>query len=118
MDETLLAAERRLQAAQLAGDVGTLDELLDECVRFTFGTVVSSKADDLAAHRAGTQRLTSLKEESLDVFTTGPTGVTWLLAELSGYLDGSPFTARLRYTRTWHKGPAGWRVIAAHASHA
>ncbi|MEV6900858.1 nuclear transport factor 2 family protein [Amycolatopsis sp. NPDC051372] len=117
MDPTLLDAEHRLQAAQLAGDVGALDELLDDRLIFTFGSV-ASKADDLTGHRSGSQVLTELVEEDLRVFSEGTTGVTWFLGRLSGSLGGEPFTARMRYTRTWLRTSDGWRVIAAHASYA
>ncbi|QRP46862.1 nuclear transport factor 2 family protein [Amycolatopsis sp. FDAARGOS 1241] len=118
MDQTLIDAEHRLQTAQLTGDVGALDRLLDDRLRFTFGESVATKADDLAAHRSGSQTLTSLVEEELAVFADGPTGVTWFLGRLEGSVNGAPFAARLRYTRTWHRSPSGWRVVAAHASYA
>ncbi|MEW2505483.1 nuclear transport factor 2 family protein [Amycolatopsis sp. NPDC047767] len=117
MDQTLLDAEHRLQAAQLAGDVAALDELLDDRLTFTFGEVVASKADDLAGHRGGSQVLSELVEEDLRVFSEGTTGVTWFLGRLTGSLGGEPFTARMRYTRTWLRTADGWRVIAAHASY-
>ncbi|WP_326566447.1 nuclear transport factor 2 family protein [Amycolatopsis rhabdoformis] len=118
MDQSLLDAERRLQAAQLAGDVGALEELLHDRLVFTFGSVTATKTDDLAGHRAGAQRLTELVEDDLRVFSEGSTGVTWFLGRLAGSLGGEPFSARLRYTRTWLRTSDGWRVIAAHASYA
>ena len=54
--ESLRTAERRLQSAQLAGDVDAFDQLLDERLIFTGGPDGGrySKADDLAAHRSRT----------------------------------------------------------------
>ncbi|MEO3859149.1 hypothetical protein [Acrocarpospora sp. B8E8] len=44
-------------------------------------------------------------------------GVTWFLGSLAGVFKGEPFTARVRYTRTWiHTGEHGWRLVAAHVS--
>ena len=114
--EGLLRAERRLQAAQLAGDVAALDELLDDRLvaigpdgtRFT-------KADDLAGHRSGSSVVSQLVEEHIEVLLAGTTGVTFFTGTVAGTLDGSPFSARLRYTRTWvHHDQAGWRILAAH----
>lgn len=115
---TLRAAERRLQAAQLASDVSALTELLDDAVLFTGpdGNLYS-KEDDLGAHRSGHQALNRLEELELRLLVTGSTGVTWLLGALEGSVGGEPFAARMRYTRAWtHDAEAGWRVVAAQAT--
>ncbi|GGQ77756.1 nuclear transport factor 2 family protein [Couchioplanes azureus] len=118
MDDELRAAERRLQAAQLASDVAALDRLLDDRLVFTGpdGNLYG-KDDDLRVHRTGTQVIEALHEERLDLVVAGDTGVTWFLGSLRGSVDGVPFAARMRYTRTWIRDDAlGWRIIAAHAS--
>lgn len=114
--ESLRAAERRLQAAQLASDVDTLAELLDDAVRFTDpdGNLYS-KHDDLRLHETGHQVLTRIDEEDLQVLATEHTGVTWFLGTLEGTVGGKPLVARMRYTRTWTHDHAGWKIIAAHA---
>jgi ketosteroid isomerase-like protein len=115
--ESLRAAERRLQAAQLTSDVAALTELMDDAVRFTGpdGTLYT-KQDDLSVHESGQQALTRVEEEDLQVLATGRTGVTWFLGTLEGTVGGQPFLARLRYTRTWIRDQTGWRIIAAHAT--
>ncbi|MGH3940324.1 MAG: nuclear transport factor 2 family protein [Pseudonocardiaceae bacterium] len=117
--DELRAAERRLQAAQLASDVAELDRLLDDRLIFTFGSdgKCYTKQDDLQVHRSGQQVVTKVEEEDLTVFVEGCTGVTWFLGAVEATLDGAPFAARLRYTRTWiYNDDHGWRIIAAHAS--
>lgn len=117
MENDLRQAERRLQAAQLAGDVQALDALLDDRLIFTFGADTFTKADDLELHRTKAQTLSKLEEEQLTVLVEGTTGVTWFLGVLEGSVHGSPFAAKMRYTRTWaHDDSLGWRVVAAHAS--
>ncbi|MFC3502905.1 nuclear transport factor 2 family protein [Micromonospora krabiensis] len=112
----LLDAERRLQAAQRAGDVAALDDLLDEHLiavgpdggRYT-------KEDDLAAHRSGASVVEELVEDGLELIVEGTTGVTFFVGRVSGRFDGAPFAARLRYTRTWvYDDTRGWRILAAH----
>jgi hypothetical protein len=118
-EASLLAADRRLQAAQLASDVAVLDELIDDRLVFTGGPDggVYSKADDLSVHRSRTQKMSRVQEESLTGLVVGSLGVTWFLGTLEGEYAGSPFRVRLRYTRTWiHDGRSGWRLIAAHSS--
>jgi hypothetical protein len=118
-EETLRAAERRLQAAQLAADVDALDGLLDDRLVFTGpGGRLYSKADDLTLQRSGAQRLTEVAEEELSVLVEGATGVTFFLGTLAGVFEGQEFTARVRYTRTWVWGVEGWRLLAAHVSEA
>ncbi|WP_405485787.1 nuclear transport factor 2 family protein [Nocardia sp. NBC_00511] len=117
MEKDLREAELRLQAAQLAGDVQALDELLDDRLIFTFGPGTFTKADDLELHRTKAQVMSKLVEEELAILVEGTTGVTWFLGVVEGTVHGSPFAARMRYTRTWtHDAARGWRVIAAHAS--
>ncbi|TDP98012.1 nuclear transport factor 2 family protein [Labedaea rhizosphaerae] len=117
-EQSLRAAERRLQAAQLASDVDALAELIDDAARFTGPDgALATKADDLAVHASGRQVLSRLDEEHLDVLATARVGVTWFLGTLQATVDGQPITARMRYTRTWLADPeSGWRVIAAHAT--
>jgi ketosteroid isomerase-like protein len=114
--ESLRAAERRLQAAQLNSDVDALTELLDDSVRFTGpdGNLYS-KQDDLNMHESGQQVLTRIEEEDLQVLATEHFGVTWFLGTLEGSIGGQPLVARMRYTRTWTHDQAGWKIIAAHA---
>ncbi|MEU4895653.1 nuclear transport factor 2 family protein [Streptomyces sp. NPDC044780] len=114
---SLRAAERRLQAAQLASDIDALKELIDDTGRFTGpdGNLYS-KQDDLRAHETGQQVLSRVEEEDLQVVATAHTGVTWFLGTLEGSIGGQPLVARMRYTRTWTRAQAGWKIIAAHAT--
>ncbi|GAB3151072.1 nuclear transport factor 2 family protein [Microbispora hainanensis] len=122
LDE-LYEAERRLQKAQLLGDVEELDRLLDERLVFTGppdGRLhTEAKQLDLHNHRSRTQVMTKVAEEDLTVVVSGTTGVTCFLGTLEGTFAGEPFAGRLRYTRTWvHTDEYGWRVLAAHAGEA
>jgi hypothetical protein len=119
LTETLLRAERRLQAAQLAGDVAELDRLIDDRLIYTGPPDGGqyTKEDDLRNHRSGQQSMTKAAEEDLTLLVDGRTGVTWFLGTLEGTFAGTAFTARLRYTRTWiHDDDLGWRIVAVHAS--
>jgi hypothetical protein len=71
--DELREAERRLQAAQLAGDIAALDQLLDDRVIFTFGPdgKCYTKQDDLQLHRSRQQVLTKVMEEDLTVLVEG-----------------------------------------------
>lgn len=118
LEAELLDAERRLHAAQRAGDVAALDQLLDDHLKAIGPDGARyTKQDDLAAHRSGISIIDSLVEEDLELIVEGTTGVTFFLGWVEGVFDGSPFAARLRYTRTWiHDDDRGWRILAAHIS--
>jgi hypothetical protein len=61
--------------------------------------------------------LTVVREEELTVLVSERTGITCFLGSLEGRLAGTPFAARMRYTRTWVRDDRrGWRLLAAHAS--
>jgi hypothetical protein len=114
--ESLLVAERRLQAAQLAGDVAVLDELIDERLIFTGPDgLLYGKEDDLRLHRSGAQTMTAVREEDLLSLVDGRTGVTWFVGRLAGTFNGVAFDMRVRYTRTW-VFTSRWKLVAGHAS--
>jgi hypothetical protein len=115
--DSLKAADRRLQAAQLAANVDTLAELIDDRLVFVGPDAqLHSKEDDLELHRSGNQRLTEVTEVELSAVVAGETGVTFFRGWLAGRFHGEEFTAHVRYTRTWIRTPAGWRLLAAHVS--
>ncbi|WP_285611756.1 nuclear transport factor 2 family protein [Actinokineospora globicatena] len=117
MTDSLRAAERRLQAAQLTSDTAALEVLLDDGLRFTGPDgAVLTKQDDLAAHAGGHLALTRVEEEDLEVLAVGDAGVTWFLGVVEGTVGGQALAVRMRYTRTWIRGESGWKVVAAHAS--
>ena len=112
----LQEAERRLQAAIRSSDVETLDLLLDDRVVYTGPDGRSlTKQEDLDAHRSRALVVEAFDQQDLHVTVVGSTGITRVLAELQGTAGGVPFTARLRYTRTWVHADGTWRVLAAHA---
>jgi Domain of unknown function (DUF4440) len=115
--DALRAVDRRLQAAQLAADAATLDELIDDRLVFTGPDGrLYSKQDDLDLQRSGGQRLTQVTEDELTALVAGDTGVTWFRGRLAGRFLGEEFTAHVRYTRTWIRTDTGWRLLAAHVS--
>jgi ketosteroid isomerase-like protein len=114
----LHSAERRLQLAQLHSDVAELDALVDERLIFTGPDGrLYGKQDDLEVHGQGRQIMSKVEEHDLRVIVAGQVGVTCFYGRLEGSLDGVPFAAQLRYTRTWvFDEDRGWQLVAGHAS--
>ncbi len=100
----------------LAGDVATLDELLDESVVFiTADGALARKEDDLDLHRSGAQKLTKLAPRGLVIELHGnDVAIASALVDLEGSIEGRPYSGTYRYVRTWRRDENGsWRVIAA-----
>lgn len=115
MPQDLLAAERALQAAQLASDVDALDRLLhDDLLAVGPDGQLADKASDLEAHRQGIFEISELQEEDLRALVHGETAVTFVLVSLRGAIAGEEVAGRVRYTRTWVRDGGAWRVLAAH----
>ena len=116
LEAALHEAEQRLQAAVRSGDVEALDLLLDDRVVYTGPDGISiTKEEDLAAHRSRTLAVEVFDQLDLHVTVVGSTGITRVLIRLQGTAAGQPFSACLRYTRTWVHADGAWRVLAAHA---
>jgi ketosteroid isomerase-like protein len=111
-------AEDRIQHAVRTNDAAALAEILHDDLLATGpdGEIVG-KAQDVAGYESGAFRVTSFEELDRHVLAVGTTGVTVILAHITGQLAGAAFDVRMRYTRTWaHDGT--WRVVAAHLSEA
>lgn len=115
--QSVLVAERALQAAMHAGDVEALDRLLHpELLAVGPDGAMIDKAGDLAAHRAGIFSIAELREEEVRVIVLDHLAVTFVVLQVSGTIDGVEVGGRMRYTRTWTRDNGAWRVIAAHIS--
>lgn len=118
-EESLIAAESELRAAQLSADVGTLARLIDDDLLFTGPDgSVGSKAQDLEAHRSGLVRFRSHAPEELRVRPLGAdVAITALRARLAVEVGGTLVEGVYRYTRVWARGNEGrWRVVGGHVS--
>jgi ketosteroid isomerase-like protein len=114
---SVLVAERDLQAAMRASDVDALDRLLHPALLAVGpdGQMID-KVADLAAHRAGVFAITQLTEEAVRVTVLDDVAVTFVVLHVSGTIAKAAVGGRMRYTRTWIRDGAAWRVLAAHIS--
>ncbi|MGV3591757.1 MAG: nuclear transport factor 2 family protein [Gammaproteobacteria bacterium] len=116
-EETVIAYEERLRAAQLAGDLTELDALLDADLIFAAldGTVVR-KADDLELHRSGTLRILQMDVISREIICFGTTAVVNVAMMASARIVDAVRDDRIRYIRVWHEFPDGWRIVSGSMS--
>ena len=109
----IVAGERRFRAAQLAGDVDALDELIGDDLLFAGPDGrLASKADDLAAYRNGTVRFELHEPAELSVRRLGDdVAVASLATLLRVRVNDEPVEAVHRYTRVWSRRDGRWRVV-------
>jgi ketosteroid isomerase-like protein len=112
-EDDLLAVEDELRAAMLAGDVATLDRLLDDDLMFVshFGAVVD-KATDLEMHRTRRLRIHSMAPSGREIRRWGDTAVVTVQMDIDATVDGVDSRDVFRYTRVWRLTPTGWRIVA------
>ena len=122
MDNTIAnqirEAEARLGQAMLDSDVEALDELLSPELVFTshLGTVLG-KQDDLAAHRSGLVKISTLTTSEQTLRLYGDVAVVSVRVHLSGSFAGTPSDGDFRFTRVWARSDGGtWQVVAGHSS--
>ena len=118
-DAEIVALEADLRRAQLDADVATLDRLIADELLFTGPDGrLGTKAEDLAAHRAGVVRIRAHEPEELRIRAVGDTvRIVALQTRLMVEANGTPVSGTYRYTRVWAREQGGpWRIVAGHVS--
>ena len=118
-DSEIVAKEAQMRAAQLAADVDALDRLIAEDLLFTGPDGrISTKAEDLAAHRSGAVRFRAHEPEELRIRRVRPDVVIAALrARLVVEVADTLIRGTYRYTRVWARQEDGaWRVVGGHVS--
>lgn len=107
-------AEDALLAAMVAGDVARVDALTADDVVFTTpGGETIGKAEDLAAYRAGTLRITDVKVLHRQVAAHGTSGQTKMLAEVTVSDGADRSEVTLEWVRQWEFREGGWLLVGA-----
>ncbi len=112
METEIRQHEEALRIAMLASDVAALDALIADGLVFVgLSGDVFRKADDLALHRSGRQKLSMAEWRSVEIVAHERAAVTVVTADLAGTFDGTEFHGRYRYCRFWTKTAKGWQVL-------
>jgi ketosteroid isomerase-like protein len=112
-DDSILAVEDELRDAMLAGDADALERLLDDDLMFVshLGQVVG-KAEDLEMHRSGRLRITSMTPSDRRIQPLGDTTVVSVEMHTTAIVHGLHVEQTFRYTRVWHRGADGWKIVS------
>ena len=118
-DPEIVEHETRMRAAQLSGDVETLEGLIADDLLFTGPDGrLATKSEDLEAHRSGAVRFLSHEPEELRIRRVNrDVAIAALRARLVVAIGENVVRGTFRYTRIWERGPLGsFRVVGGHVS--
>ena len=106
------AVEEQWRAAQLAGDVATMDMLLAEDY---FGISVSgdlnNKMQQLERLKSRNLVISKIEVSDMKIKLVGRVGIVTSLAEIEGTNEGEPLSGKYRYTRVYKRYPDGsWKI--------
>jgi ketosteroid isomerase-like protein len=117
-DPEILALEAELRAAQLSANVAELDRLIADDLLFTGPDGrLGTKAEDLAAHRAGVVRIREHEPTELRIRRVGTEAcIVALRTRLVVEVGGAVIQGVYRYTRMWAREHGKWRVAGGHVA--
>ena len=112
------ALEEEWRAAQLAGDISTMDRLLsDDYIGISMTGQVNTKAQQLERIRERKLVLKRLDLGETQVKLVGAIAIVTSRAEVEGTNDGTPVIGTFRYTRVYQRLPTGvWKITSFEAT--
>lgn len=111
------ALEEQWRQAIVTNNVSEMDHLLaDDYVGITSNGTIETKAQALAARRAGTMRITRLDLSDVHVRVYGDTAVVTSVADLVGTNGASDISGKYRYTRVYNRRLGQWKIVSFEAS--
>jgi ketosteroid isomerase-like protein len=111
------ALEQQWRQAVISNDVTQMDHLLaDDYIGISANGTVETKAQALAARKAGTVRIKTLDLNDLKVRVYGDTAVVTSRAELEGINGQSDISGNYRYTRVYNRRFGQWKIVSFEAS--
>lgn len=114
-DREILQLEAHLRAAQIAGDVEALSQLISDDLLFAGPDgSLATKSMDIDSHRSGLVKFLRHEPLELHIRRSSPTtAVVSLAARLLLSVNGQSHQGVFRYLRVWHyKDDSGWQVLA------
>jgi hypothetical protein len=110
----LLRLEDEWALALIHRDGAVFQRLLADRFIYTEDDRTMSRDDVLHEVVAGTDTVTTARNEDMRVHRFGATAIVtgWLVT--GGRGPSGPFDRRYRFTDTWVRKGAGWQIVAAH----
>ena len=112
--EEVVEVENKLFAAQLAGDVDVLDQLLhDDLLAVAPTGQIVTKEMDLHAHRAKTMTIEDASTVIDEIRITGDTALSIVTMQAKGKMMGAPLEGQFRYFRVWQRVDGTLKIVGA-----
>lgn len=112
------ALEEQWRAAQLTGDVTTMDKLLsDDYIGISITGQVNTKVQQLDRMRMHKVVLSRIDLGDRQIKLIGSIAIVTSRAEVEGTNDGVPIQGTFRYTRVYQRLPSGaWKITSFEAT--
>jgi len=112
--QEVVEAEKRLLAAQRAGNVAVLEQLLhDDLVGLSPTGELITKEMDLAPYKAGSLVLEEAVTEIERIRITGTVAVAVVSMKAKGKLQDAPIEGQFRYLRVWKRVAGTLKIVGA-----
>ncbi len=110
---SLISAEQARFDAQIARDVGALDDLLHEELYYLHSNgLAESKSDFIASVTSGKIEYLEMAPQDHQYRRYGKTAILSGLVEVAGNYQGTPFSLGLYYTSVYLKKRGQWVLVS------
>lgn len=112
------ALEEKWRAAQLAGDVATMEHMLaDDFIGISMSGQVNTKAQQLDRIRNHQLVITKVDLDDMKVKLLDSVAIVTSRAEVEGTSEGTAMKGTYRYTRVYRQLPSGeWKITSFEAT--
>lgn len=112
------ALEEQWRAAQLAGDVATMEKMLaDDFIGISMSGQVNTKAQQLERVRSRRLIVTRIELSDMKVKLVGSVAIVTSVADVEGTSEGASVKGKYRYTRVYQRLPSGgWKITSFEAT--
>ena len=116
-EEAIRALEEQRYAAMLAGDVVTLERLLDDALTYTHSNgVVDTKASYIAGVRDKVWEYKAIAREDERVVLRGDAALVYCRLRIELLVRGTPRKVNASVLGVWVRSGAEWRLLAIHST--
>lgn len=112
------ALEEKWRTAQLAGDIGTMDQMLaDDFIGISMSGQVNTKSQQLDRIRNHQLMLSKIQLDDMKIKLLDSVAIVTCQAEVEGTSEGSSMKGVYRYTRVYqHLSTGDWKITSFEAT--
>jgi uncharacterized protein (TIGR02246 family) len=115
VEEQIKALQTEILQAQMKGDIGTMEKLYaDNAMIIHSDGVRSTKAQELANIKSGSQKYSSATLENQTIRIYGDTAVVNNFSSSKATVGGKPVIGKTNATRVWVKQKGTWKLVLFH----